>query len=370
MARFLKYNFSLLKNPNCIFNQIHHNYSLFMYTNAQRFSLVIFIFISGLLNAQTTATTKSIFQFLSAKDGAEFQLEFDVTEMVNNKKSEEYLPASLKMDDGTSMGLKVRPRGKFRRRISEVPPIKMKFAKKDLHALGLDTLNEVRLVLPTTFEPESEARILLEYAAYRMYEKANPYHVKARLIRLTLRDRHTEQSRPTVWAMLLEHEEEVAARYGGKIEDNYSMTTDSLQTEYAAINAAFQYMIGNTDWSLSDNRNLYQFRPAAGGKLIPIPYDFDFSGLVNAPYASPTKESGLSNVRERALLSDNLTEKEVKKGIKVLTEHEDDFMFILNRCRLSTPQVHAAQQYIADFFTAVKEFNEIPKRINEVNPGK
>ena len=38
-------------------------------------------------------------------------------------------------------------------------------------------------------------------------------------------------------------------------------------------------------------------QPAAG--VIPVPYDFDYSGLVNAPYAAPPPILKLSNVRQR-----------------------------------------------------------------------
>ena len=39
--------------------------------------------------------------------------------------------------------------------------------------------------------------------------------------------------------------------------------------------------------------------PLAPGQTIPIPYDFDFSGFVSAPYATPPSELDLSDVRQR-----------------------------------------------------------------------
>ena len=37
----------------------------------------------------------------------------------------------------------------------------------------------------------------------------------------------------------------------------------------------------------------------ATGTVIPIPYDFDFSGFVNPPYATPPEELHISDVRQR-----------------------------------------------------------------------
>ena len=39
--------------------------------------------------------------------------------------------------------------------------------------------------------------------------------------------------------------------------------------------------------------------PLAPGAVTPIPYDFDFSGFVNAPYATPPAELDISDVRQR-----------------------------------------------------------------------
>ena len=42
----------------------------------------------------------------------------------------------------------------------------------------------------------------------------------------------------------------------------------------------FQYMIANTDWSLSNKHNLELVKVPARDKVIALPYDFDYSGFV------------------------------------------------------------------------------------------
>lgn len=318
---------------------------------------------TSLVFSQAPAKKSSAFEFIAQKEGAAVQLELDLTELLNNKKTNNYFPAGLTLEDGTTIALEVRARGKFRRRIADVPPLKLKFAKKDMRALGLDTLNEVRLVLPCSFTPEDEARLLREYIAYRMYERLSQYHVKARLIHLTLRDNHVESSKPTVWAILLEHDEEIAVRLNGAVEKNFGVTADSLDTPTAALNAVFQYMIGNTDWSIEDARNVYQLRPASGGKIIPIPYDFDFSGLVDAPYASPTKESGLSNVRERALMATGIPASAIQTALEILKSAESDLLSICKISQLNPDHSKQVEGYLASFFTAIKVPGKTPGRI-------
>ncbi|MEO5972822.1 MAG: hypothetical protein ABIP91_05620, partial [Sphingomicrobium sp.] len=82
----------------------------------------------------------------------------------------------------------------------------------------------------------------------------------------------------------------------------------SLSPPHAARSALFQYMIGNLDWSMRagpagepccHNSKLAGASRSPTGMLVPIPYDFDFSGLVDAPYAEPPDQLHVSSVRNR-----------------------------------------------------------------------
>lgn len=327
------------------------------------YAIVISLLITPLLTTHAQPVN-SIFSYLTKKDTALITLDLDLTLLAQEKRANTYFPGKIWLENGQEISTQVRPRGKFRRRISEIPPLKLKFSKKELKALQLDTLNEIKLVLPQTFDDEGVNLLLKEYLAYRMYEKISPYHVKARLIRLNLSDKSNRTTKPTTWAILLEHEEELQVRLKGPLQPQFGIPVDSLDSYYAALNAAFQFMIGNTDWSIPDQRNILLFKNAANGKMIPIPYDFDFSGLVDAPYATPTKESGLNTVRDRALLAEGLNKRAIKQAIKILLEHEAFFMGCCQRAHLEQKQIKLTQQYLANFFSAVRQYHEVPQRIN------
>lgn len=67
------------------------------------------------------------------------------------------------------------------------------------------------------------------------------------------------------------------------------------------INNFFQFLIGNTDFSvfIRHNQKLYSI----GDKVILVPYDFDMSGLVNANYAVvsqiPNQKTKITDVTHR-----------------------------------------------------------------------
>ena len=60
----------------------------------------------------------------------------------------------------------------------------------------------------------------------------------------------------------------------------------------------FEYMIANTDVSLAALHNLIVVQTKTGLRYT-VPYDFDYSGLVDAQYAVAGKDLGISSVRER-----------------------------------------------------------------------
>ena len=66
--------------------------------------------------------------------------------------------------------------------------------------------------------------------------------------------------------------------------------------------AIFNFMIGNYDWGIPGEHNVKIFRPgtfSANNKPIAIPYDFDWTGIVNPSYGIPADNVGITNIRQR-----------------------------------------------------------------------
>ena len=63
-------------------------------------------------------------------------------------------------------------------------------------------------------------------------------------------------------------------------------------------------MIGNTDWAVPNNHNvklIYDKERKLAPPLV-VPYDFDYSGLVDASYAVPNEVIGTEKVTELSLI--------------------------------------------------------------------
>lgn len=304
-------------------------------------------------SAQPPQVANSAFDYLTPEEGAPLILELDLTDLINNKNTKTYFPGSVTLSDGRMLKVEARARGKYRRRICDIPPLKLKFSKKELRSKGLDTLNEIKLVVPCFDDPRGEELLLREYVAYRMFERLSPYSVRARLVKVTFRDKHVEEARRPVYCLLVEHEEQVAARLKGKIVEEYGLKSDTLNMEQGALTSMFEYMVGNTDWGLVDNRNVYLFKTAPGEKIQMIPYDFDFAGLVNAPYAVPKAETGLKNVRERHLFAEGIPANELRRAIEKIKGAQADLMALCSAPWLSKNSSKDMTRYLESFFQSI-----------------
>ena len=308
-----------------------------------------------------TADAETIFERLTNVEGASITLEIDLNGFIADKRNKNYFPAILKTEDGTSYEVDIRPRGRYRRMNADIPPFKIKFRKNDLQARGLDSLNEIKVALPMSRGAESNELMVKEYLAYRMFEQMTSTGLRARLVKLSLVDTKNSRSKPRAFmAIFVEDEEEVAARLGGIPVERYGIPTEQLDTRQAALVALFQFMIGNTDWDFDMQRNVKFIQLDREGKIMPLPYDFDFCGLVNAPYASPASGTGLDTVRDRILMAGNLPAEAIIYARQTLLEHRTDFYALCQSGYISKSTANQMIRYLDDFFSRIEKTDEIP----------
>ena len=118
----------------------------------------------------------------------------------------------------------------------------------------------------------------------------------------------------------------LAARTNSVEVTSTNLTQKHITPETMDRLAIFNYMIGNTDWSVPNQHNCKIISPLEvnnSGLGIVIPYDFDYSGLVNADYAVPYEKLGLSSVRERRYVGICRTEDAFINALREFTEKKE-----------------------------------------------
>jgi hypothetical protein len=277
------------------------------------------------------AQVPTFFDKMTPQEAAPLILETNLTELEQNRKTEDPFPALLTLSDGSSFKATLSVRGRFRRIENKYPPLKVKVPKKALVAAGLDTLNELKLMLPHDDTRESGEYLVKEYLAYRMFETVSPGNsVRARLLKLTLKDSKTGKTN-SMYALALEDKESLLARLNGREVTDY----------------------GNTDWGVHTNRNVRIVQTDGTDKLLVIPYDLDFSGLVNASYATPNSEYGLTNVRERFFMAHKLPETSLNAAVQRFSAAAETIKTLCQSPHLSQRSCKEMSGYLASFFKQI-----------------
>lgn len=239
-------------------------------------------------------------------------IEAPLTTLMNDRPDKEYLDGTFTFtgDDGIShtLDLKIRTRGKYRRQEEhcEFAPIRLNFRKKQV----VDTVfaGQDKLKLVTHCRNKSsryEQLVLREYLAYRLLNVMTNKSYGVRLLQINYID--SEGAKPlTKFGFVIEDEDDVVERNGMySIKSAYISGNDLDPMQQNLVNV-FQYMIGNTEYSLlraePDEYCCHNIDMMSATKRVPftpLAYDFDFAGMVNAPYAEPNPRYDLRDVRQR-----------------------------------------------------------------------
>lgn len=251
------------------------------------------------------AAQQSLFDTFEDTDLIKVTLKTNFDQLINDKSNEEYQPATFEYEDAEGNNvvyeIKVKQRGKYRRRICEMPPLKLDFDKDELRANGLSKQDEMKLVTHCIDDPSSKETIVKEYLAYKLYNQLTPYSLRVQLVKITYEDT-TNKNKIKQFGFLIEDIDELADRLDGKEIEPVNIDKKLLHARQEALAACFNYMIGNADWDTPTLRNVKLIDTQDSLGVLVIPYDFDFAGIVNAPYAVPNGNLGLTSIKQRAFM--------------------------------------------------------------------
>ena len=229
---------------------------------------------------------------------------------IARSRSENPQPGTLAVAGGAAMPISLSARGITRKAsdICQFPPLRVRFSGAPPAQSPFAGQKSLKLVTHCRNGESFQQYVLLEYAAYRMFNVLSPASFRVRLARIDYVD-DGGKAIASRYGFFIEDLDDVAKRNGmreAKLPERIAIS--SLSPRHAALYSLFQHMIANHDWSMRAGpageeccHNAKLIAPAQGvaAGVIPIPYDFDFSGFVNAPYATPPDALKIANVRQR-----------------------------------------------------------------------
>jgi len=299
-----------------------------------------------------------------------FVLEADFHQLRQDRSQESVERAAriiLADSDGEpiEVPLQVRTRGNFRLRegVCPFPMLRLNFPSSQVEGTVFEGQDKVKLVTHCWSREAYEQNMLEEYLAYRIYGLLTDVSFRVQLASITYLDSSGDEGPFTRMAFLIEDEDAMAARLGGEMLEG-RVTRDDYDPDLAGLIAVFQYMIGNTDWSLPGTHNMKLVR--RGDDFLPIPYDLDFAGLVEAPYAlpHPTIADQIDSVRDRlyrGFCSDRIDFQALFARFNEQREATVDLVHALHG--LDQGNRSSALAYIEDFYDVISDPQQAREKI-------
>jgi hypothetical protein len=307
---------------------------------------------SLLLHAQAP----SLFDHLYGRPIVKVTLTTNINDFLENRKNSDYIPAQFSFTDpygqARELDIKIRVRGKYRRMKCDLPPIKLNFDKDELEDLGYSRLDKYKLVTHCLASEAGDDVVLREHLVYQLHNLVTPHSFRTQLIEITYFDTGSGE-KSTHYGIIIESEEEMAQRIGGAVcEDCYGVNR-KFDVDNLLRTSVFQYMIGNTDWSIAQQKNIKVLSADQSNVFHLVTYDFDFSAVVDAPYYVPAQELGLS-YRERYYKGLACTEEQMIATLQYFKSVEE---IILNTVKehpfLSRSSKIDIQRYLGAFFKQI-----------------
>ncbi len=280
-----------------------------------------------------------------------------------------YHAATLSYTDSTgkvvTVDARARTRGIWRLKNCEFPPVRMKVADKAGKQTVFNNIAEPKLVTYCRNSDVYDNYILQEFMLYRIYRLLTPVSHHVRLLKMTYADSATGKVEATRYSFVVEDPATLAERVGGEVVRQTGADSDDLDAPQSAIAFVFQYMIGNTDFSFGGLHNAELIRTRTG-QILPIAYDFDFSGAVNTHYAAPDPKLRIRSVRERQFRGYCAYKLEYQKVIDLFIAKKPEIyaLYADPLGQLLSPRIiKETLSYFDDFYKSIPNAKEAQKRV-------
>ncbi len=259
--------------------------------------------------------------------------------------------------DTVEFTLQIRTRGHFRRDPlnCNFPPLRLNFAEDSTYKGIFSGHDKLKLVTHCMSRgKQHEQNLLKEYLAYRLYNLFTDESYRVRLAEITYADLKGRRDTLHKMGFLLEPTDHMARRNNCVHVGRKNVQQEQCEPLKTARLAVFQYMIGNTDWSVPAPHNISLIQVRPGTVPVAVPYDFDWCGLVDAPYAVPAENLGIDDVKVRFFRGFCRSEQEFDLIFREFHKNKEEvFLTIESIPHLDEKEKNRARRYIEEFYSTL-----------------
>ncbi len=343
--------------------------------NLLRFILVSLIFLAA---NPFYAAADEVDKLFRSDEVLKITLQGPFKEINSSRNKSETVPNALlsyQDDEGRTIRVDtaIEVRGNFRlqSKVCRFPPLRLII--NDDSAKGTLFAKQKKLKLVTTCKPGSsryEQYLFKEYLAYRMFNVLSENSFRVRLVEVTYIDSANEGKSDTHYGYFIESVKRLAKRLEHEQVDLPKVNPADHDFHQINLVSMFQYMIGNTDWSAVQGEpdegccHNAKLLKDAGNKYLAIPYDFDFSGFVDAEYAFANPKFRLRSVTKRYFRGFCQPEDVVQANLKLFNNRKNEiYALIENQAELSASAKKKSARYLDGFYEVINDSDQLNSKI-------
>ena len=305
--------------------------------------LALWLLVPALIHAQveqryvrqvdTLITSADIFE---GDAPMKITLTLDIKRYQKEKYKGEYMPVHFLYEINDSVAvvkdMRMKARGNFRRSHCNMAPFWLNIAEANIQNVELQDIKRIKVVTNCKGSTAYNDYVLKEFLAYKIYNILTPVSFRVRLVEMRYVDTGRKNKASEGWAFLIEPEELLAERVGATVIKRDNLPMSLMKPADMDLTALFLYMIGNSDYSVTGRHNIKILgMPGFGTQgYTPVPYDFDYAGIVNAYYAIPGDNLGIKSVTERYYLGPCSEESVLRPVIEQINQHREDILTMVN----------------------------------------
>lgn len=331
------------------------------------------------LQAQEQEEETRLPKLFESEETLEITLSAPWQDLVRNDNYKGTYPATIEYRDASGNlvqhQLTVERRGVKRQEACDFPPVKWRFEKEEVKGTLFRGQKSIKMVTHCERSSRFEQYYRLEMLAYQIYNLLTDYSFKIRPLKVDYQDSKRDKIDDGRFAFIIEDDSDVAKRNDlKKLEIPTVRSTSRLDQETISTFALFQLLIANLDWSplrgpdpneCCHNVKLFATDPSQdSGTIYPVPYDFDSSGLVDAPYVGPPQGLGVNSVTQRLYRGYCTHNGTLPQARAEMLEKETAIMDIVRNDEfLTSNSKKKAVKYLEKYFEMLKDDKDFEKQV-------
>lgn len=285
------------------------------------------------------------------------KLKTNLKQLLKTKNNVDYQEGEITVNDKT-YPVRLRARGNYRRENCSFPPITLNFSKTKFENKSYEQLKKLKLVNACNMQKSYEQYILREYMIYRAFNVMSDKSFKVRLLKINYVDTQEKVKTVTRYGFIIEDQYMMADRLDGVIIKKTGIRDQSTNREHIIMLSIFHFMMGNTDWTvpLIHNLKLLKLNNITETAPYVVPYDFDYTGMVDASYAIPAPILGIKSVRERLYWGKCYSEAELQIAISKFIRQKGTLYDLYQNFELfNKASLNYSINYLESFYKIIED---------------